>query len=215
VYVDDLVITGLDREDICNFKKEMAAKFTISDFGLLQYYLSIEVKHNVDGISLSQVAYALKILEKAGMVRCNSHQTPMECRLKLRKIVVGSLRYLVNTRPDIAFVVSYVSQLLSEPHEDHLMVVKHIMHYIAGIVNWGVHLKKGSGEIALAGFNDSDFAGDVDSRKAPPVCSSQRACLSIAPPHARCQLNEHGLALVAPPKRRGIAQERARCPAAA
>jgi hypothetical protein len=79
---------------------------------------------------------------------------------------VGSLRYLVNTRPDIAFAVGYVSRFLSEPHEDHLLAVKHILRYLAGTVNWGIQLKKGSGKTALVGFTDSDFAGDVDSRKS-------------------------------------------------
>jgi hypothetical protein len=122
LYVDDLVITGLDRRDICSFKKEMATKFKMSDLGLHQYYLGIEVKHCEDGICLSQGAYALKILERARMAGCNSRLTPMESRLKLSKdskeplvdatgyrSIVGSLRYLVNTRPDIAFAVSYVS----------------------------------------------------------------------------------------------------------
>jgi hypothetical protein len=44
VYVDDLVITGSDRDNIKSFKEEMAAAFKMSDLGLLHYYLSIEVK---------------------------------------------------------------------------------------------------------------------------------------------------------------------------
>jgi hypothetical protein len=179
VYVDDLVITGPDRKEICMFKKEMAAEFKMSDLGLLRYYLGIEVRQSAEGITLSQGAYAQKILEKAGLTGCNSRQTPMETRLKLSKSssealvdatvfrsLVGSLRYLVNTRPDIAFVVGYVSRFLSEPHEDHLIAVKHILRYLAGTVNWGIQLKKGSGKTTLVGFTDSDFAGDVDSRKS-------------------------------------------------
>jgi hypothetical protein len=51
------------------------------------------------------------------MLNCNSSPTPMESRLKLCKnkdgadiveptayhSVIGSLRYIVNTRPDLAF----------------------------------------------------------------------------------------------------------------
>jgi hypothetical protein len=72
----------------------------------------------------------------------------METRLKLSKTssevlvdatafrsLVGSLRYLVNTQPDIAFSVGYVSMFLSEPHEDHLIAVKHILRYVAGTMN--------------------------------------------------------------------------------
>jgi hypothetical protein len=60
--------------------------------------------------------------------------------------IVGCLRYLVNTRPDIALVVGYVSRFLENP-KDHMTVVKHIVRYVAGTKNWGllVQQKKGRG----------------------------------------------------------------------
>jgi hypothetical protein len=70
----------------------------------------------------------MKILERSGMTACNPCHVPMESRLKLSKqsmqplvdatayqSIVGSLRYLVNTRPDLAFAVGYVSCFLEEP----------------------------------------------------------------------------------------------------
>jgi hypothetical protein len=44
VYVDDLIITGSDCDDIKLFKEEMEATFKMSDLSLLHYYLGIEVK---------------------------------------------------------------------------------------------------------------------------------------------------------------------------
>lgn len=180
VYVDDLIITGANCDDIKLFKQEMSKKFKMSDLGLLHYYLSIEVKQGPDGITLSQGAYVEKILERSGMAGCNACQVPMEPRLKLSKkstqppvdatayrSIVGSLRYLVNTRPDIAFAVGYVSRFLENPREDHLTAVKHILRYLAGTKKWGLWFgrKKGQ-EGRLIGFSDSDFAGDVDARKS-------------------------------------------------
>jgi hypothetical protein len=52
VFVDDLIITGSDRDNIRSFK-EMVAAFKMSDLSLLHYYLFIEVKHSMSGISLS------------------------------------------------------------------------------------------------------------------------------------------------------------------
>jgi hypothetical protein len=76
---------------------------------------------------------------------------PMEARLKLIKqstqplvdatsyrSIVGSLRYLVNTRPDIIFVVGYVSHFLKELQEDHPAAVKKILRYVVGTCNWGL-----------------------------------------------------------------------------
>jgi hypothetical protein len=145
VYVDDLIITGSDRDNIRSFKEEMVAAFKMSDLGLLHYYLGIEVKQSASGISLSQGAYTMKILERSGMTGCNPCHVAMEACLKLRKqitqplvdattyrSIIGSLRYLVNYRPDFAFVVGYVSRFLEEPREDHLVAVKTISPLCGG-----------------------------------------------------------------------------------
>ena len=44
VYVDDLIITSACVEDIDSFKREMAARFRMSDLDALSYYLGIEVR---------------------------------------------------------------------------------------------------------------------------------------------------------------------------
>jgi hypothetical protein len=67
VYVDDLIITGSDRNNIKSFKEEMAAAFKMSNLGLLHYYLGIEVKQSASSISPSQGVYVMKILERSDM----------------------------------------------------------------------------------------------------------------------------------------------------
>jgi hypothetical protein len=59
VYVDDLIISGPDVRDINVFKNEMKEKFSMSDLGLLSYYLGIEVKQDARGITLCQSSYAV------------------------------------------------------------------------------------------------------------------------------------------------------------
>jgi hypothetical protein len=138
------------------------------------------VKQSMSGISLSQGAYAMKILEGSGMIGCNPCHVPMEARLKLSKqstqllvdsttyqSIIGRLRYLVNTCPDLALVVGYVSHFLEEPREDHLVAVKKILRYVAGTCNWGLWFGQKKRNQALStGFSDADFAGDVDGRKS-------------------------------------------------
>jgi hypothetical protein len=65
VYIDNLIITGLDHDNIKSFKEEMAAAFKMSDLGLLHYYLGIEVKQSMSGISLSQGAYVMKLSKQS------------------------------------------------------------------------------------------------------------------------------------------------------
>jgi hypothetical protein len=81
--------------------------------------------------------------------------------------LVGSLRYLVNTRPDLAYSVGYVSRFMEDPHEDHLAAAKQILRFVASSSDVGVFYPRRSGDREeLRGYNDSDLAGDLDSRKS-------------------------------------------------
>jgi hypothetical protein len=154
--------------------------FKMSDLGLLTYYLGIQVQQSSKGIILSQESYAKKILKKGGLLGCNSCQVPMQPKLKLKKesellrvdateyrSLVGSLRYLVNTRPDLAYSVGYVSRFMEDPHENHLAAVKQILRFVADSSDIGVFYPRRSGDRAeLRGYSDSDLVGDLDSRKS-------------------------------------------------
>ena len=85
VYVDDLIITGARVEDIDSFKREMVARFRMSDLGVLSYYLGIEVRQGKEVLMLGHSAYASKLLEQRGMAECKPCVTPMEERIKLTK----------------------------------------------------------------------------------------------------------------------------------
>jgi hypothetical protein len=117
VYVDDLVIIGAKDAEVVAFKEEMKATFLMSDLGHLSFYLGIEVHQSDSGITLRQTAYAKRIFELAGLTNCNPTLTLMEERMKLirdsmteevdttqYRRLVGSLRYLVHTQPDLAML---------------------------------------------------------------------------------------------------------------
>jgi hypothetical protein len=59
--------------------------------------------------------------------------------------LIGSLMYLVNTRPDICFVESNLSQYMVEPRSVHWIGEKHVLRYIAGSVDYGLDYVKGDG----------------------------------------------------------------------
>lgn len=179
VYVDDLIITGARPRELSNFKEEMKKLFQMSDLGRLTYYLSIEVRQTGHGITLCQSGYAQKLLEKASMAECKPSAVPMEAKLKLSKdstapatdatfyrSLIGSLRYLVQTRPDITFAVSFLSRFMEKPTLEHLTAAKHLLRYIAGTLTLGCVYLRGSGQPSLIGYTDSDLGGDVDDRKS-------------------------------------------------
>ena len=179
VYVDDLVITGAKDAEVAAFKEEMKATFQMSDLGHLSFYLGIEVHQGDSGITLRQTAYAKRIVELAGLTDCNPALTPMEERLKLSRDstteevdatqyrrLVGSLRYLVHTRPDLAYSVGYVSRFLQRPTTEHEQAVKRIIRYVAGTLDHGLYYPRCPGEAHLVGYSDSDHAGDIDTSKS-------------------------------------------------
>jgi hypothetical protein len=159
IYVDDLIITGSSERGIATFKEEMKQTFRMSDLGRLSFYLGLEVQQSEAGIMVTQSAYAQKILERCGMGGCNPCATPTENRLKLSKncsaaavdatefrSTVGCLRYLVHTRPDIAFAVSYVSRFMERPTAEHQAAVKHVLRYVAGTLRLGCWFPRNAGE---------------------------------------------------------------------
>ena len=71
---------------------------------------------------------------------------------------------ILGTCPDIAFAVLVVSRYALNPTEAHLKAVKRIFSYLAGTIDLGLEF---SGSISpLQGYTDSDWAGDIDTRRS-------------------------------------------------
>ena len=83
--------------------------------------------------------------------------------------LIGSLMYLVNTRPNMSFAVNTLSQFMVEPRRVHWIAAKHSLRYLAGTVDYGLDYKR-SGGVDLVGFTDSDWAGSVLDRKSTTSC---------------------------------------------
>jgi Reverse transcriptase (RNA-dependent DNA polymerase) len=110
----------------------MTKEFEMTDLGLMSYFLGLEVRQENSGIFVSQEAYGKEILKKFKMDECNPVNTPVESEMKLSRYdegkavdatlyrsLVGSLRYLTCTRPDIAYGVGLVSRYMEEPKMTH------------------------------------------------------------------------------------------------
>jgi hypothetical protein len=91
----------------------------------------------------------------------------------LYRQIIGSLMYLVHTRPDICYAVNALSQFLCEPKHMHMVAVKHILRYVRGTIAYGLRYTS-SGGVMLHGFTDSDWMGSAVDRK-----STSRYCFSL------------------------------------
>ncbi|XP_059077974.1 secreted RxLR effector protein 161-like [Cryptomeria japonica] len=111
-------------------------------------------------------------------MNCKSAPTPIVTGLKLSKDdkganvnptlykkLVGSLMYLIATRPDIMFGVSLISRFMESPKVTHWNVGKRILKYVSGTKNYGIFYSR-SNDFKLVGYTDSDCAGSIDDRKS-------------------------------------------------
>ena len=83
--------------------------------------------------------------------------------------MIGSLMYLMNTRPDICFSVNTLSQFLKDLRHVHLIVATHILRYLKGTVDYGLKYKDNQ-KINLEGYVDSDWSGSAVDRKSTSGC---------------------------------------------
>ena len=84
--------------------------------------------------------------------------------------LIWSMMYLVNTRPDICYVVNTLSQFMVEPKRAHWATTKHVLRYIRGTVEHGLMYTQGNG-IGLSGFTNIDWAGSsVDWKSTTGYC---------------------------------------------
>ena len=63
VYVDDIILTGDDIEEIERLKKILGKEFEIKDLGQLKYFLGMEVARSKNGILISQKKYTVDLLK--------------------------------------------------------------------------------------------------------------------------------------------------------
>jgi hypothetical protein len=93
---------------------------------------------------------------------------------------IGSLMYLVNTRPNICFVVNTLSQFMVEPRRAHWTTTKHILRYLRGTVEYGLRYAQGDG-VKLMGYTDADWVGNAVDRKSTSgvVSTWDRGCLLV------------------------------------
>ena len=110
----------------------------------------------------------LDILTEVGMLVCKpvdtpivqnhileeySDQAPTDKRRYQR--LVGKLMYLSHTRPNIAYVVSIVSQFMHNPSEDHMDAVIRILRYSKSSLGEGLLFSK-NGHLRINSYTNAD-----------------------------------------------------------
>ncbi|XP_031257810.1 uncharacterized protein LOC116115815 [Pistacia vera] len=82
LYVDDLLVTGSNPEELDQFKSAMQTKFEMTDLGLMKYFLGMVISQTAGEIFVCQQRYATELLMKFGMENCKPVDTPLVPNLK-------------------------------------------------------------------------------------------------------------------------------------
>ena len=178
VYVDDIIFGGSNDEMCKNFAKSMQSEFEMSMIGELSFFLGLQVSQLDKGIFLSQTKYVKEMLKKFKMEDCKPVSTPMVTGCKLSKddespeanqtmyrSMIGSLLYVIATRPDIMQVVGLVARFQDFPMETHVVAVKRIFRYLKGTMDYGLWYPR-SKNLSLTAFTDIDWVGSINDRKS-------------------------------------------------
>lgn len=76
VYMDNILVTGLNSQACKDIISQLNALFSIKDLGPLHYFLGIEIKRYSFGIFISQMKYILDFFKKAHMDGAKPCTTP-------------------------------------------------------------------------------------------------------------------------------------------
>ncbi|XP_061359256.1 secreted RxLR effector protein 161-like [Gastrolobium bilobum] len=158
IYVDDMIITGNDLEEIALLQERLSIEFEMKKLGELKYFLDL--------------------LAEVGMLDCKPVDTPIVQNHRLADYpdqvqpnkeryqrLVGKLTYLSHTRPDLAYTVSVISQFKHAPSEDHMNAVERILRYLKGAPGRELWFRKGP-NLEIVGYTDADWVGSLQDRRS-------------------------------------------------
>ncbi|GKB81625.1 ribonuclease H-like domain-containing protein [Tanacetum coccineum] len=129
------------------------------------------------GMFLSQSNFAVEILERANMQKCNPCKTPVDTESKLcpdgkpvsdptlYRSLAGALQYLTFTRPDLSYAVQQVCLYMHDPRDPHFTALKRILRYVYGTIDHGLQLHVSS-TAQLTAYTDADWVGCPVTRRS-------------------------------------------------
>ncbi|GKE65903.1 ribonuclease H-like domain-containing protein, partial [Tanacetum coccineum] len=194
VYVDDIMLTGNNINEINKVKTFLKCKFKIKDLGELNYFLGIEVlKTERGGSCLSKRKYCLELLHNYGLLACKIVSTPLPKNMILAhkeseddkflknitsyQRLIGKLIYLTLTRPDISYSVHSLSQHMQAPLQYHMDLGLRVLRYLKGTPGSGVNYEKYE-HMSLKVYADSDWAKcPVTRRSVSGYCVFFNGCM--------------------------------------
>ena len=196
LYVDDLLLLTETQDHSDWFFAELGKQVLLKHTGKLEAnktvrFLGRQLTHRGDNILVRPLAtYIDTMLDLYNLKDCRPLTTtgttltkrPTDgdeelsvTEHKTFRTAVGKLMWLSNIRADISFATKELARCLTQPNQEHLANLKHLLRYCAGTKNFGLMLKPShtlplpsstKTSLEVHTFCDSDWAGCKTTRKS-------------------------------------------------
>ncbi|GKC89349.1 hypothetical protein Tco_1149998 [Tanacetum coccineum] len=116
-------------------------------------------------------ARSIGLKDNFGLLACKPFDVPLEQNLKISneptasdpvinritkyQKLIGKLIYLTHAKPDISYVIHYLSQFMHKPLKSHLKISLKVLRYLKGSPGKGVHNVRCL-KVSLETFEDAD-----------------------------------------------------------
>ena len=151
VYVDDIIFGSNNIKMSEDFANMMQQDFEMSLLGELNFFLGLQIIQSKRGVFIHQSKYVKDMLKRFQLEDCKPVCTPMAIGCKLSKedeskvvypkhyrSMIGSLLYVIASRPNVKQVVGMVARFQATPKEIHVQAVKRIFRYLKGTIDLGL-----------------------------------------------------------------------------
>ncbi|KAJ4723712.1 Retrovirus-related Pol polyprotein from transposon TNT 1-94 [Melia azedarach] len=165
---NDMLIAAENKSDVQKLKDLLSVEFEMKDLGVARKILGMEIyrDRSKNKLFLSQKGYIQKILSRFGISTTKPIDTPSAANAHLSVAFapksVEEKEYM--SRVPYASAVGSL-MFMGEPGKEHWQAVKRIFRYLKGTFDVGL-IYGGDTQCLMTGFSDSDYAGDVDSRRS-------------------------------------------------
>ncbi|XP_019451702.1 PREDICTED: uncharacterized protein LOC109353795 [Lupinus angustifolius] len=152
-------------------KQSLEGEFEMTDLGKLLFFLRMEFLDTKVGIVMHQRKYILELLEIFHMETCNTTNTLVESNLKIDYCeheanvngtqymqLVGCLRFVCNSIPEISYGVGLISQFMSDPRQSQMTAAKRVLRYLKKTLDFGLlfPILEAHNDLHLVAYSDSD-----------------------------------------------------------
>ncbi|GJW54778.1 zinc finger, CCHC-type containing protein [Tanacetum coccineum] len=177
LYVDDMLIFGTDQVQVDLTKEFLSLRFSMKDMGEADVILGIRIKHESNGISISQSHYIEKVMKKLNYSDCTPVSTPLDTCEKLipnkgltvsqleYSRVIGCLMYAMTcTIPGIAFAMGKLSRYTSIPGTQHWKAIQRVLKYLKKTMDYRlVYYRYPS---VLEGYTDASWISNTEDNSS-------------------------------------------------